>query len=69
MPHFLHFTYDLNGPDIAAAFDQVSLWAARFGLFLFSHLELRPSLNILDVACGAGFPLFDWPRCMEPPAR
>lgn len=59
MPNFLHVTYDPNDPDIASAFDQVSLWAARFGLFLFSHLELRPNLNILDVACGTGFPLFE----------
>jgi ubiquinone/menaquinone biosynthesis C-methylase UbiE len=59
MPDFLHVTYDLNDPDVASAVDQVSLWAARFGLFLLSHLELRPNLNILDVACGTGFPLFE----------
>lgn len=59
MPQFLHVTYDLNDPDIAAVIDQVSLWAARFGLFLFSHLELRPNLHILDVGCGTGFPLFE----------
>ncbi len=59
MPDFLHVTYDLNDPDIAAVVDQVSLWAARFGLFLLSHLDLRPNQNILDVACGTGFPLFE----------
>src|SRR5215831_20253319 len=59
MPDFLHMTYDQIDPDIASAFDQVSLWGARFGLFLFDHLELRPNLNILDVACGTGFPLFE----------
>jgi arsenite methyltransferase len=59
MPNFLHFTYDPNDPDVVSAFDEVSLWAARFGLFLFNHLELRPNLNILDLACGTGFPLFE----------
>jgi arsenite methyltransferase len=59
MPDFLHVIYDLNDPDITSAVDQVSLWAARFGLFLLSHLDLRPDLNILDVACGTGFPLFE----------
>ena len=59
MPDFLHLTYDLNDPDITSVVDQVSLWAARFGFFLFSHLDLRPNLNILDVACGTGFPLFE----------
>jgi arsenite methyltransferase len=59
MPNFLDFSYNLNDPDSASALDEVSLWAARFGLFLFSHLELRPNLNILDLACGTGFPLFE----------
>jgi arsenite methyltransferase len=59
MPDFLHVIYDLNDPAIASAVDQVSLWAARFGLFLLDHLDLRPNQNILDVACGTGFPLFE----------
>jgi ubiquinone/menaquinone biosynthesis C-methylase UbiE len=52
-------THDLDDSEIASAIDQVSLWSARFGLFLFSHLELRPNLRILDLACGTGFPLFE----------
>jgi arsenite methyltransferase len=59
MLNFLHVTYDLNDPEITSVVDQVSLWAARFGLFLLSHLDLRPNLNILDVACGTGFPLVE----------
>lgn len=59
MSQFLHVTYNLDDPDIAAVLDQVSLWAARFGLFLLDHLELRPNLRILDLACGTGFPLFE----------
>ena len=58
MPDFLHRTYYLNQPEMASAFDQVSFWSARFGVFLFEHLELRPNLNILDLACGTVFPLF-----------
>jgi arsenite methyltransferase len=59
MPDFLDVTYDLNDPEIASAVDQVSLWAARFGLLLLDHLDLRPNQHILDVACGTGFPLFE----------
>jgi len=47
-------------PDYASgAYDELSLWAARFGMMLFEHLELRPGITGLDVACGAGFPLFE----------
>jgi arsenite methyltransferase len=59
MPDYLHVSYDPNDPEIASAVDQVSLWAARFGHFLLDHLDLRPNQNILDVACGTGFPLFE----------
>jgi arsenite methyltransferase len=59
MPDFLHRTYDLHQPELASAFDQVSFWAARFGVLLFQHLPLRPNLAILDLACGTGFPLFE----------
>jgi len=59
MPDFLHYTHDLDQAEIASVIDEVSLWSARFGLFLLKHLELRPNLNILDLACGTGFPLFE----------
>jgi ubiquinone/menaquinone biosynthesis C-methylase UbiE len=41
------------------AYDELSFWGARFGALLFEHLELRPNVRGLDVACGAGFPLFE----------
>jgi len=56
---FLHFTYNPNDPDIASSFDQVSFWSARFGSLLFRELPLGPNLNILDLACGTGFPLVE----------
>ena len=59
MRDFLHRTYDLTQPESASAFDQVSFWSARFGFLLFKHLELLPNLNILDLACGTGFPLLE----------
>lgn len=47
-------------PDYAdGAYDELSFWAARFGAFLFDHLEIRRNIRGLDVACGAGFPLIE----------
>jgi demethylmenaquinone methyltransferase/2-methoxy-6-polyprenyl-1,4-benzoquinol methylase len=47
-------------PDFAGgAYDETSFWSARFGALLFRHLELRPDVKGLDVACGTGFPLFE----------
>jgi arsenite methyltransferase len=41
------------------AYDELSLWASRFGTLLLDNLELRQEVRGLDLACGAGFPLFE----------
>lgn len=47
-------------PDYAeGAYDELSFWSSRFGALLFDHLELRPNVIGLDIACGTGFPLFE----------
>ncbi|MDQ3280448.1 MAG: methyltransferase domain-containing protein [Acidobacteriota bacterium] len=47
-------------PDFAGgAYDETSLWASHFGALMLDHLELRPNIRGLDVACGTGFPLFE----------
>jgi ubiquinone/menaquinone biosynthesis C-methylase UbiE len=43
----------------ADAYDELSFWGSRFGTLLFENLELRAGIRGLDVACGAGFPLFE----------
>jgi len=42
-----------------AAYDELSFWGSRFGALLFDNLEIRRNVRGLDVACGAGFPLFE----------
>lgn len=42
-----------------AAYDELSLWASRFGALLFDHLEIRRNIRGLDIACGTGFPLLE----------
>lgn len=46
-------------PDVASVFDEVSFWSSRFGALLFEHIEIRRDLDILDVGCATGFPLFE----------
>lgn len=43
----------------AEAYDETSLWAARFGALLFDSLEIQPVRDGLDVGCGTGFPLIE----------
>lgn len=69
MPDFLRFTCDLNDPATTSAIDECSLWGARFGLFLLDQLTLQPDMNILDLACGTGFPLFELAHICGPSCR
>ena len=48
-----------NRDFVDAVYDELSFWSSHFGALLFEHLELRRGIRGLDVACGAGFPLFE----------
>ncbi len=56
---YLDNPIDFNNPRIASVFDEVSYWASHFAHLIFQHLELRPNLNVLDIGCGTGVPLFE----------
>ncbi len=59
MTDYLARKTDFNDADLASVFDEVSLWAARFGLLLLDELDLMAGIRVLDVGCGNGFPLFE----------
>jgi ubiquinone/menaquinone biosynthesis C-methylase UbiE len=50
---------EITPAQLALVLDEASLWAARFGVLLFEHVPLARHLDILDVGCGTGFPLFE----------
>jgi ubiquinone/menaquinone biosynthesis C-methylase UbiE len=56
---YLNRPLDPGDPDLVSSLDELSFWSSRFGAFLFDHLELQRGARILDVGCGAGFPLFE----------
>lgn len=50
---------DYYKSEVVAVLDELSLWSARFGIFLLDQIEIRRGLKILDVGCGTGFPLLE----------
>ena len=50
--------FDFDDPHMAALVEDTPFWSARFGMMLMTHLPLAPNMQILDLACGTGFPLF-----------
>ena len=59
MTEYLGALVDWNSPDCVAVFDEVPLWSAMFGAMLLEHVPLLPGLRVLDLGCGAGFPLLE----------
>jgi len=55
--------------DFIDVYDELSFWSSRFGAMLFDHLDLRRGVRGLDVACGAGFPLFELAHMHGPSSR
>jgi ubiquinone/menaquinone biosynthesis C-methylase UbiE len=56
---FLTFDPDFNSLQVIAAYDEVALWSAMFGLLLLEEVPLANVTNALDVGCGTGFPLIE----------
>lgn len=61
--------FDFASDDEASAFDELPLWAAPFGLRLLELVRLAPDLSVLDVGCGAGFPLLELAQRLGPRAK
>jgi arsenite methyltransferase len=59
MTDYLDRKTDLADPQVVSVFDELSFWSSRFGALLFQHLDLVKNIDVLDLACGAGFPLFE----------
>jgi arsenite methyltransferase len=51
--------FDLNDKDIVSVYDDLSLWAAAFGLRLLESISLKKQINVLDIGFGTGFPLLE----------
>jgi arsenite methyltransferase len=58
-----------DNPQVASALDELSFWSSRFGAVLLEHLPLGRDIRVLDLGCGAGFPLFELAHILGPSCR
>ncbi len=56
---FLDFEPDFSSPRVLAAYDEMPLWSAMFGLLLLEEVPLANITSVLDIGCGTGFPLIE----------
>ena len=62
---FLDKNFPIESPDTVLLFEELSLWSSYFGKILLDHVPLRKGMAVLDVGCGAGFPLFELANRMD----
>jgi SAM-dependent methyltransferase len=65
---FLSFNPDFSSPALVAAYDELPLWSAMFGLLLLDEVPLAGVHTALDVGCGTGFPLIELAERLGPDA-
>jgi arsenite methyltransferase len=61
--------FDLNDSRVVDVYDDLPLWSAMAGQFLLRHLPLDPTMSVLDVGCGTGFPTIELAQRLGPAAR
>jgi len=66
---YLHGEVDLSSAAAVAAYDELPLWSAMFGLLLLEHVPLAGIRVALDVGCGTGFPLIELADRLGPAAQ
>jgi arsenite methyltransferase len=66
---FLRFEADFSSPRVIAAYDELPLWSAMFGLLLLDEVPLAGIKTALDVGCGTGFPLIELADRLGPRAH
>jgi ubiquinone/menaquinone biosynthesis C-methylase UbiE len=69
MTEYLERSIDYENPEVASAWDELSVWSSRFGALLLDTLEMRGGIQALDLGCGTGFPLFELAQRHGPSCR
>src|SRR4030067_181575 len=55
--------------EIISAIDELSLWAAPFGLKLLETIKLKKNITALDIGFGLGFPLLEVAMRLGEPSK
>lgn len=57
---------EFDDPRVVAAYDEMPLWSAPFGMLLLDRVPMRRGMAVLDVGCGTGFPLLELAQRLGP---
>ncbi len=59
MKKYLQHKVDSTDKNLVSSIDELSLWAAPFGLKLLDKIKMNKNMNVLDIGSGLGFPAIE----------
>jgi arsenite methyltransferase len=69
MTDYLDLQFDWHDPATLRIFDEAPLWSAMFGQMILERAPMQADCRLIDLACGAGFPLLDLAERLGPTCR
>lgn len=57
MTAYLNTNWEMNSTQLVEVYDELSLWAAPFGLKLLDGIRYKKGIRAVDIGFGPGFPL------------
>jgi arsenite methyltransferase len=59
MTNYLNETFDLSDQNLISIFDEFPIWSSYFGVRMLDMVNYKTRSTVLDIGCGAGFPLVE----------
>jgi arsenite methyltransferase len=59
MTRYLNTELNFNDPELLSALDDLSIWAAPFGIKLLNIVRYKRNIRAIDIGFGSGFPLVE----------
>jgi arsenite methyltransferase len=69
MTQYLKTELDMSDPEFLSALDDMSFWAAPFGIKLLNLVQYKKNIRALDIGFGAGFPLIELAMRLGPSCK
>jgi len=69
MTQYLKTELNFNDPDLLSALDDMSFWAAPFGIKLLNLIRYKKGIHALDIGFGSGFPLVELAMRLGPTSK
>ena len=69
MTQYLNTELNFNDPELLSALDDMSFWAAPFGIKLLTFVQYKKYIRVLDIGFGSGFPLIELAMRLGPTCK